>query len=244
MFCLDFITFVLYITFLCGYAYGIAACIPLEEFENDKLHGIIFDRSKHVFYSEAFSEVIKDTIRFFNGTPVHRLPPPENFIGAGVYALYYIGKSPYYKILYKQNRTSFAQPIYVGKAVPRGWRQARTQAASNELCARLNDHFRSINVAQNLNISDFRCRFMILEDAATDMIGTVEASLIRHYKPIWNNTIDGFGNHSPGAGRFKQAKSDWDVIHPGREWAMKCTGKSSTIAEVERMIRNYFKSNE
>ena len=47
-----------------------------------------FDRSKHVFRSDAFVEIIKDTIRFFNGTPVHQLPPPENFIGAGVYALY------------------------------------------------------------------------------------------------------------------------------------------------------------
>lgn len=79
---------------------------------------IPFDRSKHVFHSDAFSEIIKDTIRFFNGTPVHLLPPPENFIGAGVYALYYIGESPYYKHLYELNRLNFVQPIYVGKAVP------------------------------------------------------------------------------------------------------------------------------
>lgn len=74
-----------------------------------------FDRSKHVFHSDAFAEIIKDTIRFFNGTPVHTLPPPENFVGAGVYALYYIGKCPYYRPLYDINRTSFSQPIYVGK---------------------------------------------------------------------------------------------------------------------------------
>lgn len=41
--------------------------------------------------------------------------PPESFIGAGVYALYYIGNSPYYKCLYELNRLSFVQPIYVGK---------------------------------------------------------------------------------------------------------------------------------
>lgn len=127
-----------------------------------------FDRSKHVFHSDAFAEIIKDTIRFFNGTPVHFLPPPKNFIGAGVYALYYIGKSPYYEGLYNQNRTSFSQPIYVGKAVPRGWRQARTSKASNELFHRLKDHYRSICDTQNLSIEDFRCRFMILEDAASD----------------------------------------------------------------------------
>lgn len=200
----------------------------------------IFDRSKHVFHSEAFAEIIKDTIRFFNGTPVHHLPPPESFIGAGVYALYYIGKNPYYMPLYNVNRTNFIQPIYVGKAVPSGWRQARTQGASTELFARLNDHYRSIDAAENLDTDDFMCRFMILEDAASDMIGTVEASLIRLYKPIWNNAIDGFGNHTPGKGRFKQAKSDWDVLHPGRKWAELCTGKAASKSEVEQKVKEYF----
>lgn len=202
-----------------------------------------FDRSKHVFHSEAFAEIIKDTIRFFNGTPVHVLPPPERFVGAGVYALYYIGQNTYYEKLYEQNRISFAQPIYVGKAVPSGWRQARAQESANELYARLNDHFCSISQVNNLWTEDFRCRFMILEGAATDMISTVEASLIRHYKPIWNHAIDGFGNHTPGKGRFRQAKSDWDVIHPGREWAKKCTGMASTKSEAEQRIWDYFKEN-
>ena len=58
-----------------------------------------FDRSKHVFYSDSFAEIIEDTIRFFNGTPDHRLPPPENLIGTGVYALYYTGHSPLYSPL-------------------------------------------------------------------------------------------------------------------------------------------------
>jgi hypothetical protein len=35
-----------------------------------------FDRSKHVYVNDAFSELVKDAVRFFNGTPVHsaRLP--------------------------------------------------------------------------------------------------------------------------------------------------------------------------
>lgn len=56
-----------------------------------------FDRSKHVYDSEAFEEIIKDTIRFFNGTPIQPLPPSERFLGTGVYALYYIGKFKLYK---------------------------------------------------------------------------------------------------------------------------------------------------
>lgn len=205
---------------------------------------IKFDRSKHVFFSEAFAEIIKDTMRFFNGTPVHRLPPPENFIGTGVYALYYTGKSKYYIPLYEANRISFNTPIYIGKAVPRGWRQGRVQNPTNELYHRLCDHMNSITQTRNLNIKDFYCRFMILEDAATDMIGTVEAALIRHYTPIWNNSIDGFGNHDPGAGRYNQALSDWDIIHPGRKWAEKLSAQHLSKAEVEDKIVKYFERTE
>lgn len=76
----------------------------------------IFDRDKHLYKSDDFEEIIKGTIRFFNSTPVHKLPPPEEFTGTGVYALYYIGRNPYYRVLYKLNRIEFKQPIYVGKA--------------------------------------------------------------------------------------------------------------------------------
>lgn len=200
----------------------------------------IFDRSKHVFLSDAFEEIIKDTIRFFNGTPVHKLPPPAKFTGAGVYALYYIGNSPFYKELHKQNRLGFTQPIYVGKAVPRGWRQARIgNEAGSELHGRLCDHAKSISQARNLELADFHCRFMILEKAASDLIGTVEAALIRYYTPIWNSAIDGFGNHDPGKGRYNQAKSDWDILHPGRTWADRCSGKASSLCDVTAIVENF-----
>ena len=81
---------------------------------------------------------------------------------------------------------------------------------------------------------------MILEDAASHLIGTVEASLIRYYRPIWNVKIDGFGNHDPGSGRYNQAKSEWDIIHPGRKWAEKCLGISSSIDKVEEKATEYF----
>jgi hypothetical protein len=57
-----------------------------------------FDRAKHVYKNDAFVEMVKDAIRFFNGTPVHPVPPPERFYGTGVYALYYTGSAkPYTK---------------------------------------------------------------------------------------------------------------------------------------------------
>jgi len=205
-----------------------------------------FDREKHVYKSDAFEELIKDTIRFFNGTPVHTLPPPVRFNGTGVYAIYYVGRNEYYQDIYEQNRLEFRQPIYVGKAVPSGWRQAKDSKVGTltfELFRRLGEHSKSVNQAKNLEMKDFFCRFMILEESANHLIGTVEAALIRHYKPIWNTKIDGFGNHDPGSGRYNQAKSEWDIIHPGRPWADKCVGPSSNLDLVEEKITTYFTIN-
>ena len=77
---------------------------------------------------------------------------------------------------------------------------------------------------------------MILEEAESDLIGTVEAALIRSYKPIWNSLIDGFGNHDPGSGRYEQAMSDWDACHPGRAWAKKCKGKHNSKKDLFKSI--------
>ncbi len=55
-----------------------------------------FDRSEHVYRNDAFAELVKDAVRFFNGTPALTLPPPVPFLGRGVYAIYYIGSNPLY----------------------------------------------------------------------------------------------------------------------------------------------------
>jgi len=205
-----------------------------------------FDRSEHVYKNDAFTELVKDAVRFFNGTPVHTLPPPETFLGAGVYAIYYTGKHSAYKKYSELNRLSYSYPIYVGKAVPKGWRQARTSGTqdsqSKELYSRLREHGRSIHAVQELGLEDFSCRFVIFEDASSDMIGTVEAALIKLNKPLWNTAVDGFGNHDPGSGRYEQAKSDWDVIHPGRTWAEKCTGVHTEKTDVLTGIKVHLKN--
>ena len=158
-----------------------------------------FDRSEHVYKNDAFAELVKDAVRFFNGTPVHTLPPPESFWGTGIYAVYYTGKNPIYKKYAELNRLSYSYPIYVGKAVPKGWRQARVSdnlaSQSKELFGRLREHSRSIGITRDLELQDFSCRFVIFEDASSDMISTIEAALIKLNMPLWNTTVDGFGNH-------------------------------------------------
>lgn len=203
-----------------------------------------FNRSEHVYKNDAFAELVKDAIRFFNGTPVHSLPLVDRFNGTGVYALYYTGNNPLYAPLAELNRLSYAVPIYVGKAVPRGWRQARVVdnilTQSNELHSRIREHAKNIEIGKNLSISDFACRFVIFEAAGSDMISTVEASLIKLFRPLWNTSVDGFGNHTPGAGRFEQAKSDWDVIHPGRLFADRCNGIPKAALAIQNNIQAHF----
>jgi len=205
-----------------------------------------FDRNKHVYRNDAFVELVKDAVRFFNGTPVHVLPPPETFFGTGIYALYYTGKNPLYTKYSELNRLAYSAAIYVGKAVPKGWRQSRSihdpLKQSGELCHRLREHSRSIDVVSGLSPKDFMCRFVIFEDAGSDMIGTIEAALIRLNRPLWNSSLDGFGNHDPGKGRYEQARSDWDVIHPGRQWALKCNGTPRKRNAIIEDIKNHLDS--
>ncbi len=143
------------------------------------------------------------------------------------------------------NRLSYAYPIYVGKAVPKGWRQARvsdnTLNQSRELIGRLREHGRNIQHCSELSLGDFMCRFVIFEDEGSDMISTIEAALIKLNKPLWNTTVDGFGNHDPGSGRYEQSKSEWDVIHEGRAWANKCKGAHAEKAEITSKIERHLK---
>jgi hypothetical protein len=192
----------------------------------------------HTFQSPKFRSVADEALQFFEGTPVHRLPPPDRFAGCGVYALYYLGNYKLYVKAVQVNREACAMPVYVGKAVPPGWRAARvTSTERKSLHSRLREHTRSIQQANNLEVGDFLCRFMILQNVESDLIVPVEAALIRKYRPLWNSVVDGFGNHDPGRGRYNQARSEWDVLHPGRPWADRLTGEPPQLETVIKEVK-------
>jgi Eco29kI restriction endonuclease len=67
-------------------------------------------------------------------------------------------------------------------------------------------------------------------------------ALIKLSQPLWNVALDGFGNHDPGKGRYEQAKSDWDVIHPGRIWAKRCKGIPKAESVIFANIDQHFQS--
>ncbi len=164
--------------------------------------------------------------------PVHPLPPAP-FEGAGVYAIYYTGNFPHYKPIAVRNKGErFELPIYVGKAVPQGARKGGLgldAPAGTVLFRRLLEHAKSVDEAENLKSTDFWCRYLITDDI---WIPLGESLLIERFKPIWNQLIDGFGNHDPGSGRYNQQRSPWDVLHPGRAWAMKCRDNNKSCESL------------
>jgi hypothetical protein len=206
-----------------------------------------FNDEEHIFRSKKFRSVLKDALDFFCNTPVHPLPPTTVFIGPGVYGIYYVGDFPPYGQLANINRVECSQPIYIGKAVPKGWRTGRSsEVERKDLHGRLAQHAHSIRhvedhasktgISKYIKLDDFRCRFMILKAAESDLIAPTEAALIRKYSPLWNHTIAGFGLHDVGEKRVDQLRTMWDTLHPGRNWTKKLTGRSPDLEKIQAAI--------
>jgi Eco29kI restriction endonuclease len=152
--------------------------------------------------------------------------------GAGVYAIYYAGPFAPYAPLAKRNAKSPALPIYIGKAVPSGGRKglaADDSADSDALLIRLREHADSVAASSDLDIGDFQCRFLGLDDI---WIGLGETLLIQRFNPLWNQVVEGFGNHDPGKGRRKGKRPAWDELHPGRPWARKLAPAKKPRVEI------------
>lgn len=161
--------------------------------------------------------------------------------GAGVYAIYYTGKfKPYLPVAVKNQNKAFEQPIYVGRAVPKGARKGGLSLDASKGTAlrdRLRDHATSIDEASNIELADFHYRSLVIDDI---WIPLGENMMIEQFQPIWNLVIDGFGNKTTGSRREAQQRSAWDVLHPGRAFAEKL-GKGKTTPEIliERLAKHF-----
>lgn len=163
---------------------------------------------------------------------MRKSPPPPN--GAGVYAIYYRGPfEPYRTILERADRELGEDPpIYVGRATPKGSRKGGMSTLGPlepVLWERLREHARSLDEATNLELADFECRMLFVDDI---FIPLGEHMLIERFHPIWNERLDGFGNHDPGGRRTSQWRSPWDTVHPGRRWAPKLGDRPETAADI------------
>ncbi|KVL40086.1 restriction endonuclease [Burkholderia territorii] len=172
---------------------------------------------------------------------IHPLEDLAAFEGAGIYAIYYTGEFPAYGQIKNINSNGkYLLPIYVGKAVPAGARMGASleAAAGKVLHKRLKEHAESIKAASNLDIKDFYCRFLVVDDI---WIPLGESLIIARFTPVWNSLIDGFGNHNPGKGRHAGMRPRWDVLHPGRDWAMKLAERPETQEQIAQDAATYLK---
>ncbi|THA70758.1 Eco29kI family restriction endonuclease [Streptomyces sp. A0958] len=156
--------------------------------------------------------------------------------GAGVYALYYCGPHSLYAPI---SSAECRIPIYVGQARPAGVRKgtAEEKPDASTLWDRMYEHRQSILQVHDLDVADFRVRYLVAIEA---FVSIAERVMIRHYRPVWNSIADGFGNHDPGANRRPTSlRPPWDELHPGRWWShpdnMPTPSKTSADQSRERI---------
>lgn len=186
-------------------------------------------------------------------TQVNPLKDIPMFDGAGIYAIYYIGREECYERLAEANRDGkWEAPIYTGKAVPAGSRKGGDDTPEDadaelsgkppkgednrQLRRRLMDHRGSVRKVTNLDVDDFYYRALVVDPI---WIGLGEAMMIKRFMPVWNALLDGFGNHGQGGGRDKQVRSPWDTLHPGRPHAMKLQPRQRTAEQYARDVKQY-----
>jgi len=173
--------------------------------------------------------------------PAQAMPIDKSFEGAGIYVIYYSGDFPAYRpIAAKNKRKDPKQPIYVGKAIPSGGRKGARdleESAGSVLYTRLSEHAESIELVKNLDIKDFTCRYLVVDDI---WIPLGETLLITKFNPLWNAVVEGFGNHDPGKGRYEGKRPNWDTVHPGRAWAAKCQPSAKSEKQILKDIEDFF----
>lgn len=168
---------------------------------------------------------------------VRQLSDTNHLAGAGVYAIYYTGDFPAYQWIKERNDGGrFEQPIYVGKAVPKGARKGGLTFDAGKGTAlrdRLRQHATSIKETLNIAIGDFHYRALTVDDI---WIPLGENVLIEKFQPLWNRVIDGFGSKTPGKGRTGQVRSSWDTLHPGRKYVERLGLGSNPLLTSDKIV--------
>jgi Eco29kI-like restriction endonuclease len=169
----------------------------------------------------------------------HAISDIPRFVGSGIYVIYYLGDYELYRPMAEVNAEELSWPIYVGKAVPSGGRRGTNlfqPSTGTALFGRLAEHRESIEQAENLDVADFRVRYLIVDDI---WIPLGESLLISTFKPVWNAMLDGFGNHDPGSGRYNGERPLWDMVHPGRYWAPRLRERQETPELIGARVTEY-----
>jgi hypothetical protein len=183
---------------------------------------------------EVIGKLIAETLLEQQRYPLANIP---KFHGSGVYAIYYTGDFDAYLPVSKSET-----PMYVGKADPASHGAVTPVEQGTRLWGRLNDHRRNIGHANNLQLADFECRYLVVKSAWQI---TAEKYLINGFMPIWNDESRicfGFGKHGDDPGTRSNTRSPWDTLHPGRTWAWKDgnTPNPLTPEQIKANIGEHF----
>jgi hypothetical protein len=195
-----------------------------------RLPSVVLDPSD----PEVVGRLIAETLLVQERRALAGIP---KFYGSGVYALYYSGGFDAYQPL-----VGTQTPIYVGKADPAKHGATTPEQQGTKVWDRLNEHRKSITAAQNLEVHDFECRYLVVRSAWQN---TAETYLISRFSPIWNNEVKicyEFGKHGDDPATRSNQRSPWDTLHPGRAWALKSGNQpySKTVDEIRRQIAEHF----
>lgn len=160
--------------------------------------------------------------------PLVPLSAVPDAYGSGIYAIYYTGTHPLYAAI-----SGTETPIYVGKADPKEPDASNPREQGNKLTGRLHEHAGTIGEAERyarsgqlpeglhpIRLADFKCRRLV---CATNAQLVAEVHLIKMFWPLWNSETKacwGMSKHGDAAVTRKNKRSPWDVIHPGRDWAL------------------------
>jgi hypothetical protein len=193
--------------------------------------GITLGRSDSIAKFFAFSFTNQEKC------PLDRLVDAP-FYGAGVYAIYYHGRTEKAYLPLSCAET----PIYVGKANPKNPQAETVEEQGQALYSRLKEHSKSMAKA-NLPLADFYYRAAPIQ---TGMQAAVEDFMIRLFRPIWNKEIKicfGIGKHGDSASTRGNRRSPWDTMHPGRKWAADTELDQMSRKEIELKIADHFTKN-
>ena len=126
--------------------------------------------------------LLEISVKFVEKLPLFPLPGSgdidKRFQYPGIYLIYYVGAKSLYKGLVSSSKD---QPIYVGMSTVSAF-------------TRLNIHRGRLEKAKDLQVQDFKVRFMSLD--IEHYAPCIEGMLIEYYSPLWNDTAVklSFGN--------------------------------------------------
>ena len=177
----------------------------------DAIRQEILSKKKNVDgkYKYMLQEI---SVKFVEKLPLFSLPESgdidKRFQCPGIYLIYYVGAKSLYEELVSSSKD---QPIYVGMSTVSAF-------------TRLNIHRGKLEKAEDLQVQDFKVRFMGLD--IEHYAPCIEGMLIEYYSPLWNDTAVklSFGNAS-------DESNNWYKYHVNRD--------DKTIKIIEENVKSF-----